>query len=111
MVNPELMAFTAFLRQREDLRQLLASVRTPDAIVALAGEVGFGFTVQNLREALPLLGGDHWVWKGRDAAWVLAFFNGDFAGLSGSEEQAQDHSGQVEWLTRREDDWRTRKTG
>lgn len=41
MVNLELMAFVAFLRQRQDLRQALSSVRTPYQIVAMAEEVGF----------------------------------------------------------------------
>lgn len=111
MVNPELMAFVAFLRQRQDLRQALSSVRTPNQIVAMAEEVGFAFTAQNLREALPLLGGEHWVWKGRDAAWVLAFFEGAFAEQGGELVDTSGAGSQVEWLPSRDGDWRSRKTG
>ena len=115
MVNPELMAFAAFLRQREDLQQALRVVRTPEAIVSLGQEVGFGFTTQNLREALPLLGGSHWVWQGRDAAWILAFFAGEFAGQINVDRTAPTDDAAagegVEWLHRCSDDWRIRKTG
>lgn len=113
MVNPQLMAFARFLHEREDLRQALRSVSGPEQIVALADEVGFRFTVSNLREALPLLGGPHWAWAGRDAAWVLAFFAGEFAAVAdraGAAEPA-DAPTRVEWLQDRVEDWRHRRTG
>ena len=111
MVNPELMAFAAFLRQRDDLCLALREVDTPEQIVALAQDVGFRFSVTNLREALPLLGGSHWVWAGRDAAWVLAFFGAAFAGGAGLSAGEAEGAGQVEWLHERSADWRRRKTG
>ena len=111
MVNPELMAFAAFLRQRDDLCLALREVDTPEQIVALAQDVGFRFSVTNLREALPLLGGSHWAWAGRDPAWVLAFFAGAFAGGVAHRAGEAGGMGQVEWLHERGDDWRRRKTG
>lgn len=111
MVNPELMAFAAYLRQREDLRLAVHTVCAPEEIVSLGEEAGFRFSVRNLREALPLLGAAHWVWTGREPAWVLAFFEGAFAGQQPPIRLADGAVERVEWLHDHPSDWRSRRTG
>lgn len=115
MVNPQLMAFSKVLRDREDLRLAVSGATAPEQIVTLAEDLGYRFTVANLREALPLLGGPHWAWAGRDPLWVLAYFAGAFAAAEPGPTPApagpDDGGVQVEWLHERAEDWRRRKTG
>ncbi|MEB3271619.1 MAG: Nif11-like leader peptide family natural product precursor [Synechococcus sp.] len=64
----------AALRHSPEMRRLLAEVRTPGEIVAIANQCGYTFTVKDLQRASSDLAADHWAWGGKDRAWKQAFF-------------------------------------
>lgn len=75
LVSRELSLFVAALRHSPEMRRLLAEVRTPGEIVAIANQCGYTFSVKDLQRASSDLAADHWAWGGKGTSWKKAFFD------------------------------------
>jgi len=71
-----ILQFCKSLDQSPELQNKVCNAKSPEELVAIAGEAGFTISVSDLAKAAGELSASYWPWSGKGFRSRKAFFRG-----------------------------------